>query len=178
MRELQTIAQATEEAQLSFLVIGGYAVMAHGFVRATDDIDLLAQSSKRRVWQQLFEKMGFVMHHQAPTFLQFYPPPNVRLPVDLMFVDDSAFERMQAKAQSVDLEGSQFEVVSLLHLIALKCHAIVNSKKIRVLKDTEDLIQLVEINGLDLNEPELRAIILKHGNEELYEKLKRACAPE
>jgi hypothetical protein len=48
----------------------------------------------------------------------------------------------------------------------------------RVLKDTEDLIQLIGINGLDLNEPELRATVLKHGNQQLYEKLKRACARE
>ena len=48
----------------------------------------------------------------------------------------------------------------------------------RRVKDTEDLIQLAIINHLDLNEPELRATILKHGNQELYEKLRRACATE
>lgn len=151
--------------------------MAHGFVRTTDDIDLLAQSSKRQVWQQLFESMGFVVHHKTPTFLQFNPPPTVRLPVDLMFVDDTAFERMQAKAERVDLDGSRFGVVSLFHLIALKCHSIVNSKKIRMLKDMEDLIRLVGINGLDLNEPELRAIILKHGNAEPLPKTQASLCP-
>ncbi len=44
------------------------------------------------------------------------------------------------------------------------------------IKDTEALIQLVSINHLDLNEPELRTTILKHGNQELYEKLQRASA--
>jgi len=42
----QTITQKAAEAGLPFLVIGGYAVMAHGFVRATDDLD--SHSSIRR----------------------------------------------------------------------------------------------------------------------------------
>ena len=44
--------------------------------------------------------------------------------------------------------------------------------------DMEDLIQLIRLNHLDLNERELRAIILKHGNQELYERLQHACASE
>ena len=48
----------------------------------------------------------------------------------------------------------------------------------RRLKDMDDLIQLILINRLDLNEPQLRATILKHGNSELYEKLRQACADE
>lgn len=174
MRVFETTADVAEQAGLPFLVIGGYAVMAHGFVRATDDLDLLVQSSERPQWQQFFEARGFGIHREASSFLQFNPPPK-RLPVDLMFVADEVFERMRASAQQVSFEGKQFGVVSLIHLIALKCHAIKHDKKIRILKDTEDLIQLIGINGLDLNEPQLRATILKHGNEELYEKLKRVC---
>jgi predicted nucleotidyltransferase len=178
MRLFQEIAEATKKAHLPFLIIGGYAVMAHGFVRATEDLDLLAQRSERQQWRQLLEEMGFSVHNEAATFLQFNPPPQARLPVDLMFVADDVFERMRVDAQKLSLEGTQFGVVSLLQLIALKCHAIQHSKKLRVLKDTEDLIRLIAINRLDLNEPELRATIIKHGNQEFYEKLKRACALE
>ena len=110
--------------------------------------------------------------------MQFNPAPGARLPVDLMFVADEVFERMRADAQQAIVEGISFGVVSLLHLIALKCHAIQHGKPLRRIKDTEDLIQLITLNGLDLNEPELRATILKHGNQELYEKLQHACAPE
>jgi hypothetical protein len=40
----------------------------------------------------------------------------------------------------------------------------------------DDLVQLILINRLDLNEPELRATILKHGNAEMFEKLQQVCA--
>jgi hypothetical protein len=95
-----------------------------------------------------------------------------------MFVAKEVFDQMWAEAEPANLEGASFGVVSLLHLIALKCHAIRHGKPVRRIKDTEDLIQLAIINHLDLNEPELRATILKHGDQELYEELRRACATE
>ena len=178
MSVFQTIAQKAGEAGLPFLVIGGYAVMAHGFVRATDDLDLLAQRSRGDQWRGLLEGLGMKVYREAPAFTQFDPPPGASLPVDLMFVADEVFDQMRVDAEPARVGGVSFGVVSLLHLIALKCHAIQHGKPIRCVKDTEDLIQLVIINHLDLNEPELRATILKYGDQELYEKLQRACASE
>lgn len=164
------------EANLPFLVIGGYAVMAHGFIRSTEDLDLLVRGSERGRWQELLEKSEMPLHHDGGTFLQFKAPPWGKLPVDLMLVADDVFGRMQLKAERTTFEGIEVGVVSLIQLIALKCHAILNAdKKLRVLKDMDDLIHLFQLNGLDLHDSELRAIILKHGNQELYDKLQRAC---
>lgn len=126
MSGLRTISQKASAAGLPLLLIGGYAVMAHGFVRATDDLDLLVQSSRRDQWRRLMEDMGLSLYREAPTF----------------------------------------------------SHAIQHGKALRRVKDTEDLIQLITRNGLNLNEPELQATVLKHGNQELYDKLQQACAPE
>ena len=178
MSFFQTISQKAGEAELPFLVIGGYAVMAHGFVRATDDLDLLVQNNRRDLWRRLLEGLGMKVFREAPAFIQFEPPPGVRIPVDLMLIAEEVFGQMRAAAEPASVEGVTFGVVSLLHLIALKSHAIQHGKSLRRLKDTEDLVQLIAINRLDLKEPELRAIILKHGDQELYEKLQHACTPE
>jgi hypothetical protein len=178
MSVLRTISQTASEAGLPLLLIGGYAVMAHGFVRATDDLDLLVQGSRRDQWRRLLEGLGLSVFRETPAFMQFNPAPGARLPVDLMFVADEVFERMRADAEQASVEDVSLGIVSLLHLIALKCHAIQHGRPLRRIKDTEDLIQLITLNGLNLNEPELRATILKHGNQELYEKLQHACAPE
>jgi hypothetical protein len=175
---LRDISQKAGEAGLPLLLIGGYAVMAHGFVRATDDLDLLVQGKRRDHWRQLLEGLGMTVYREMPAFMQFNPAPGARLPVDLMFVADEVFERMRADAEQAVVEDVSLGIVSLLHLIALKCHAIQHGQLRRCVKDTEDLIQLITLNGLNLNEPELRATILKHGNQELYEKLQHACAPE
>ena len=178
MSVFRTIAQKAGNAGLPFLVIGGYAVMAHGFVRATDDLDLLVQSGRRDEWRQLLEGLGMEVYREAPVFMQFNPPAGAGLPVDLMLVAEGVFERMRADAAPACVEGVSFGVVSLLHLIALKCHAVKHGKPLRRIKDTEDLIQLTINNHLDLNEPELRATILKHGDQELYDKLRHSCASE
>jgi hypothetical protein len=178
MSVFRTISQKAGEAGLPLLLIGGYAVMAHGFVRATDDLDLLVQGSRRDQWRRLLEGLGMSVFREMPAFMQFNPPPGTGLSVDLMFVADEVFERMQADAEQASVEDVSLGIVSLLHLIALKCHAVQHGKPLRRVKDTEDLIQLITLNGLSLNEPELRTTILKHGNLELYEKLQHACAPE
>ncbi len=110
--------------------------------------------------------------------MQFEPAPGTRLPVDLMFIAEGVFAQMQADAEAAGVGGVSFGVVSLLHLIALKRHVIRHGKSLRRIKDTEHWGQLVIINHLDLNEPDLRATILKHGDQELYDKLRHACALE
>ncbi|MCX6921704.1 MAG: hypothetical protein NT154_00565 [Verrucomicrobia bacterium] len=136
------------------------------------------QTSRRDQWRRLMEDLGLILYREGPTFMQFNPPADVGLPVDLMLVADEVFERMRADARQALVQEAPLGVVSLLHLIALKCHAIQHGKALRRVKDTEDLIQLITLNGLDLNEPGLRATVLKHGNQELYDKLQHACAPE
>lgn len=179
MNAFQTITGKAAKAGLPFLVIGGYAVMAHGFIRATEDLDLLAKASQRARWRELLEGLGMPLHHEGGTFLQFKAPPSGRLPVDVMLVADEVFARMQSTAELMRFESAEVGVVSLIQLIALKCHAIRHAdEQLRVLKDMDDLVHLIQLNGLDLRESELRTIILKHGNEDLYEKLQRACAAE
>jgi len=89
-----------------------------------------------------------------------------------MFVADENFGRMLSAANKIETDGAEIKVVSLPHLFALKCHAF-KSRPYRAMKDIEDLVQLTKLNKLDLNEPALRAILLKHGGKEFYELLKR-----
>jgi predicted nucleotidyltransferase len=175
---IQEVVARTREAGVPFLVIGGYAVLAHGYVRMTDDLDLIAQRGQREFLERMFVSMGMSVNNDATTFLQFDPKSDGDMKVDLMFVSEEVFVQLAAVAIESEVEGVRVKVVGLPHLIALKCHALQNSKSLRRLKDMDDLIQLILINQLDLNEPELRATILKHGNAEIYEKPRHACDDE
>ena len=62
-----------------------------------------------------------------------------------------------------------------MHLLALKCHAIKHGHAGRIVKDAEDVIRLTQNNRLDPNARTVRELFLKHGTEELYEKVRRAC---
>ena len=166
------------DAGISFLVIGGYAVFAHGYVRTTNDLDLIVQRGRRAQMGKMLGDLGMTVKNDAANFVQFDPRDESGMEVDLMFVSEDVFGRMEQAAVEATVEGTQVRVVSLLHLIALKCHALLHSKSLRRLKDMDDLVQLVLINRLDLNEPELQATILKYGNAEILEKLRHTCANE
>jgi predicted nucleotidyltransferase len=175
---IQEIARKASNAGIPFLIIGGYAVFAHGYLRATDDLDLIVQRGRRAQLGKLMGDLGMTVKNDAANFVQFDPRDEAGMDVDLMFVSEEVFSQLELASVEAKVEGTQVRVVSLLHLIALKCHALQHSKSIRRLKDMDDLIQLILINQLDLQEPELRAIILKHGNAEIYENLRHACADE
>jgi predicted nucleotidyltransferase len=175
---IQEIAKKAADAGISFLVIGGYAVLAHGYSRTTDDLDLIVQRGRRAQLGALLGNLGMSIKNDAVNFIQFDSENKAGMAVDLMFVSEEVFGRLEQAAIDAKVEGVPVRVVSLLHLIALKCHSFQNSKSIRRLKDMDDLVQLILVNRLDLKEPELRAMILKHGNAELYEKLRYACADE
>lgn len=172
---IEKISRQARDAGIPFLVIGGHAVHAHGYVRTTDDLDLMVPQGQRAWWSELLNHFGMVIQTEAATFLQFDPKDETSTNVDLMFVSEEIFEQLNQAAVEATIEGVPVRVVSLLHLIALKCHSLRNSKTLRRLKDMDDLIQLALVNHLDLNEPELRTTILKHGSAEIYEKLRHAC---
>jgi predicted nucleotidyltransferase len=175
---IQEIAKRAGEAGIPFLVIGGYAVAAHGYVRTTDDLDLIVERGGRMRMGKLLGDLGMSIKNDAANFVQFDTSDETGMEVDLMLVSEGVFSQLERAAIETRVEGVPVRVVSLLHLIALKCHALQHSKSNRRLKDMDDLIQLILINRLDLNEPGIRATILKHGNSELYEKLRHACADE
>jgi predicted nucleotidyltransferase len=172
MSVIANISREAAKRKLPFLLIGGYAVLVHGFVRTTGDLDFLVQKSQVAGWQKLLESLKFTVNFSGPTFMQFNPPPGEKLPLDLMFVTDENFDPMFSVAKQIETDGVAVKVVSLPHLFALKCHAFKNRPHC-AMKDIEDLVQLTKLNKLDLNEPSLRAIVLKHGGTEFYELLKR-----
>jgi hypothetical protein len=175
---LETISEKAASVNLPFLLIGGYAVMAHGFARSTYDLDLLVPRSDSARWKNLVAEIGFGFFREGPTFLQFHPPSADVPPLDLMLVGDDTFAQMQAASVAVDTASTPVKAVSLEHLIALKCHSIRHGGARRAVKDAEDVIQLIQANRLDPTRDPLRALILKQGGQELYDKLRRALGPD
>jgi hypothetical protein len=121
------------------------------------------------------ERAGYRFFREGPTFLQFDPPSAQFLQLDLMLVGDETFAKLMADAVPAPASPEGARVVSLRHLLALKCHAIKHGHEGRIVKDADDVIRLAQANHLDLNEPGVRDLFLKHGTVELYEKVRRIC---
>jgi hypothetical protein len=170
---LGLICREANARHLSFLVVGGHAVIVHGHGRNTFDLDLAIRRADQSAWMALAKSLGYTIHREGPAFVQFTPPSAETLPLDLMLLNDSTFAKLHAESLPASPSTSGARVVSLLHLLALKCHAIKHGHAGRIVKDADDVIRLVEVNGLDVTQPELKELLLKHGPKDLYEKLRR-----
>jgi hypothetical protein len=145
--------QAAKEG-LPFLVAGGHAVIVHGHARNTFDLDLIIRRTDQASWKELVKTNGYSFHREGPTFLQFDPRDDGQaLPLDLMLVGEDTFAKLMADAVPAPASAPGAKVVSLRHLLALKCHAIKHGHRGRIVKDADDVIRLTLANKLDLDAP-------------------------
>lgn len=92
------LSRAAAEKGVKFIVIGGHAVMRHGFMRATEDADILVCRDERPQWEGLVRELGYELFHDGGTFLQLTPAGGVGWELDLMLVSATTFERILADA--------------------------------------------------------------------------------
>lgn len=166
---LAFLAQGARERGLAFLLMGGHAVIAHGHPRNTFDLDLAVPRPAVEGWRAWVLGLGYTLHGEGPTFLQFNPPDSVALPLDLMIVSEGTYRQLEAAAVEVPVSGTRVPTVCLRHLLALKAHAIRHGHPGRVEKDVDDVIGLARANRLDVADPQWRELFRKYGPPELHE---------
>ncbi len=176
MTPAEIIAASSKNSELPFLVIGGLAVIAHGYPRDTVDLDYLVRRSDREAWKHALAAQGYGVAYEHDNFAQFTGTAG-GTDVDLMFVNDSTFDTMFAASTSQDTGVSQARFPSLEHLVVLKLHVLKQGLRHRALKDMDDVINLLLANRVDLRQENWRQLFEKYGNRDLYEKIARAIAP-
>jgi hypothetical protein len=157
---------------LQFLLIGGYAVAAHGHTRATFDVDFLVRRVDRDAWFTRLAAAGLDLFGETKAFAQFSQLQGGD-GLDLMFVDEPTFNRMWQASEERDFGGMRARVPCLDHLLALKLHALKQALPHRTSKDAEDVEILARRNGLNLRDPRYEQLFLKYGSREIYETFLR-----
>jgi len=173
---LATIHEQARSRQLRFLVIGGLAINHYGYSRDTSDLDLFISYADRQAWLDLLASLGYTTCHDGGNFIQYDAPAQNAWPVDLMLVQETTFGPMFAAGKDANLYGVNTRVPSLEHLLALKLHALKNTRSRRYLKDFLDVENLMGINHLDVKSQAVRELFAKYGTDDLYEKISRSLA--
>lgn len=173
-----TIHEEAARRKLRFLVIGGLAVNHYGYSRDTSDLDFFISQSDRAEWMKLLHDFGYASHNDGGNFIQYNPPAQNAWPVDLMIVQEKTFSPILIASRDADLFGVKTRVPSLEHLIALKLHALKNTRMSRFLKDFLDVEYLIRINQLDIQSKNIRALFDKYGTPDLYDKISRSLASD
>lgn len=125
--DFHDMLSAFDEAAVEFLLVGAYAMAAHGYVRATGDMGLWVRpepANARRVLDALrcfgaptsgLSERDF---EQPDVVLQLGVPPR-RIDV-LTGIDGVAFEEAWAARREVEVEGLRVPVIGKEHLIRNK----------------------------------------------------------
>ena len=126
LEDLKLLLRSLEQHGVEYLLIGGYALAAHGYQRATTDIDLLVPATAeagRRVKDALMALPDRVAKGIAPEW--FEEGENIRVAdafvVDIMLnANGQTFDTLRRYAQTIDLDGIAVRTVSLEGLLLTK----------------------------------------------------------
>ena len=176
MTTAEVLKACAEEAKLPFFVIGGHAVIAHGYQRTTTDLDVLIRRSDLDAWMKALAKVDYEPVHVQRTFAQFESKAG-NIDLDLMLVSDETFQKMAADAIMTEIQQTPVSIPSIEHLIALKLHALKQDLRHRRLRDADDVVNLVLQNRINLEESHWREIFEKHGTLDWYERIRKATRP-
>ena len=165
------IRMANEGPALRFLIIGGWAVGAHGHPRATFDVDFMVRRTDREAWLGRAATRGLKLFRESGTFAQFTQSEGDGW--DLMYVCDSTFDEIWAAAEERNFGEVSARVPCLDHLLALKLHALRQNLTHRTSKDADDVEVLLRRHELNLADPHYEALFLKYGTREIYETFVR-----
>ena len=173
MRELAAIANEATEARLGFVIIGGLAVNSYGHARTTFDADFLIPRRDLGAWKSLLERFGYALRHEQETFVQFTPPLKGMWPIDLMLVNDRTFGKLAGEARLLQIAGRPMPVPAPLHLIALKLHALKHGPVTRKDTDLPDIVELVRLQGIDVESAAFANICEAYGTKELRHEIQK-----
>lgn len=145
VRSIEIIVKALNDAKVQYLIVGGLAVNAHGFVRLTRDVDIVLHLEKNNVVRGLnaLFKAGFrlAIPEKPEVFanaktrerwrreknmitLKLWSDEHRRTPVDIFVYEPFNFEQESAKASAQEVCPGVFApVVSLKTLLKMKREA-------------------------------------------------------
>lgn len=149
--ELDVVGAAMVGEGASFVVVGGFAVIANRFVRATEDIDFLVpddEENDRRVLAALLRLHGVRYRGSEPLREEhLLGQTHLRASTDAGIVDVMRgglppldFDTVAAEARPADYGGVEFLVAGLRSIVGFKR---LSDRP----RDRNDLIGLAEIHG-------------------------------
>ncbi|OFZ73475.1 MAG: hypothetical protein A2W04_02715 [Betaproteobacteria bacterium RBG_16_64_9] len=125
---LDLLARLHDE-NVEYVLIGGQAVRLNGFVRATEDIDLLVKATRIN-GERIIRALGFLDSSKELDARWFAPDEsgtvdNIRvaddLLIDLLFAaNGQTYESVQPYVREIELEGTSVRVLNIDGLLLTK----------------------------------------------------------
>jgi len=171
---LQSLADTSRQENVPFIVVGGWALNAHGVSRQTLDIDILVRDADLAVFESILSGFGYSKVYSTELFAKFRSDEHHLMDIDCLMTDAGTLEKMLTESQVGKIGDVQFAIPALSHLIAMKLHALKHNFDRRHGRDLPDIVGLVEVNGVDVHTDDFKNLCLSFGTKELYEEIVKA----
>jgi hypothetical protein len=153
------------------MIIGGLSLQAHNYTRQTIDCDCMIRLCDLEAFRAGVAPAGYTEAGRTQAFARFSHRDRSSPPMDVMLVDDATFEKVWAASFEYDWSSARLRVPALLHLVALKLHAVKNNPE-RLLKDFADIQELFAANTSVITEADLLSICQRYGPPESFRILR------
>ncbi len=139
-------------------LIGGLALAAHNVVRATRDVDFLADAGDADRLHALLLGLGYQCIHRSQDAANYL---RVDEGLDLLYAHRPEARRLLAEAEERDTGMGRLRVISAEGLVGFKLQGFVNDAS--RLRDLDDIRALLHANRatLDMNEVERYFVIFE-----------------
>lgn len=126
LEDLKTLIRSLNQSHADYLLIGGYALFAHGYHRATTDIDVLVPATRES--GEKIRQALMVLPDQAAKDIDpawFEEGENIRVAdefvVDILLnAGGETYETLKQFAEVVDLEGIPVRTINLEGMLRTK----------------------------------------------------------
>lgn len=167
-RRIQQVLAAFEKADVRYLVVGGVAIVLHGHLRTTLDLDLVIQLETENLSRALrvLTDLGFEprapvpleafadqktreswFHDKNMTVFSLWHPEDVGFAIDLFVEEPFDFREVYQRALIAQLPETRVTVIGLEDLIRMK-------REVGRPKDQEDIEALLRLQQAMKNEAE------------------------
>ena len=161
--DIEAALDALNRAHVRYLVVGGIAVVLHGYLRTTADLDLVVQLERENVLRAMRALGELGYRPRAPVSAEALADPQMRdqwirekgltvfcvwsparptLEIDLFVSEPFDFDAVYSRALRVPLEKTEATVTALDDLIALK-------RQVGRPRDLEDIAALESLRNAE-----------------------------
>ncbi len=142
--DFQDFISALNEQQVNYMLVGGFAVILHGYARTTGDMDIWVERTSQNYTnlKKAFDQFGMSVFEMTETNFLSHPDWNVftfgepPVAIDIMInVKGLEFEACYQKSEIFEDAEIRIRTIDLNHLITAKK----SSRRPKDLNDLENL---------------------------------------
>ncbi|MFH0826529.1 MAG: nucleotidyl transferase AbiEii/AbiGii toxin family protein [Candidatus Omnitrophota bacterium] len=146
------LTEEFKKNNIRFALIGGFALHAAGFTRATKDIDFLVAKADMEKVKKIMESFGYELIHESEDISNFLGKMKELGKIDFLHAHRKYAKEMLERAQDKEILSGRFriKVIKAEDLIGLKVQSSSNDPG-RYHQDMADIQSLIRINYKNLD---------------------------